>query len=719
MADEEKNSIKKTVNDTLKSAGAFGGWAATFGGWLFTSLLVILGIFGFLGVLFGAFGCIEAIPVIGSPEGAELGCAANAAMRILQIGGFVLAFTATAADFGLNRFVFNMETYIGQGSGIGNSIQLTWIIMRDVVNLTFIGGLIWASISLILQTGQQVGKLVVGIIIAALLVNFSYFFAGVVIDASNFVTRIIYHEAIFSEGDVWGFGDPGTPDKYLMTEKFMNATQLGSINDFDNVQDFVEATKGGGWALLIFSLFGLALFATAAWVFTSIFSLMVGRFITIVILLITSPVGILRFTNIPVVSEWGKWWWDALMSQAIFPPVLFFLLAVSFKVIDTMNANLTDRTNGSFTSLLSTTTFDENTTNAVLQQNLEIFFSYAVAIGLMYASMKISTNIAKQIATNPPTTGTIYENLSYKKAVSGAMGLAKGGIGALGALGNLPTLPFTNQDGRYRNLGEQLFRADVLRFNIIDPALRAFDPLKRRDYELYVGRKDAYNNALTEYDAAVKKHGKNSVEAQEALATAVEKYKLLKETERNEIDNLELDSRKKKGTEESHQEVQKNASEGLYVASSRIQRSQPVADPETAKKLATIDRTLKSNDKLESARDALAIQQEVQELLQNQASARAMLEMVRASQHGVSVLTPEILTHENMKPHITIGDLTVIANDKTVSDGDFDRIADAVSDNVHEAFRASPAAKLRKERSPRGSGKTASKDQAEPEESVT
>lgn len=710
MANDDTSIVERAKSSTPNvPSGIFNwAWARSTGSWLVWTLVVVAIVFVSIGGLFGLFGCFEAIPFpgAGDKQAKEIGCAANAAMRIFQIGGFMLGFTATMADFTLNRFIFRMGEYIGEGSGIGFGIKTGWEVVRNLTNLAFIGGLIWAAISLILQTGQQVGKLVVQIIIAALLVNFSYFFAGVVIDASNTATQIVYREAIYEEGDVYGLGTPGEPDKHpILTTKFMNATRLSSVYDFQNFKNYVTVTREVGWSLLILSAIGLGLFAATAWAFLTISVLFLNRFITIIILLITSPVGVLRFSGIPTVNEWGKWWWSALFSQAIFPPVFFIMLALSFKIIETMNqavAAAAGGTPGSFTDLVfSPEASTINAAASTYDAMLGIYASFAIAIGLIYASVKVSTNIAKQIPTSPPTTAAIYD--FRKTAIPALVKGVTGGAQLVAGIGKLPALFDSNR--MYRNLGDQLFRGNILRDNILGPLQRQFDPVAGRDFEVSRGRIKAYYDALNTYLAAVEKYGKNSTQAQDAFGDAIEKYQLLKEPERNEVDNIDMQKRSSEDpeAENAHRQIKRNASENVALVRNRVTQAQVQApqDSKTQDTLKEIDRDIRESDTREAARDKLVERQALLDMAQEKEAAAALLQVARNSRFGVSVLPMPFLTHENVRPHLTMSDLAIIASDEKISNDDFNKIADVVGDAVHDEFVASPAAKMRPERKPR------------------
>ena len=57
-------------------------------------------------------------------------------------------------------------------------------------------------------------------------------------------------------------------------------------------------------------------------VFLSAIALLIGRFVSLIFILITSPIGIAG-TAIPGIAKYAKEWWSILFAQAFFAPVYF------------------------------------------------------------------------------------------------------------------------------------------------------------------------------------------------------------------------------------------------------------------------------------------------------------------------------------------------------------------------------------------------------------
>ena len=334
---------------------------------------------------------------------------------ILQVALFFVGITGLLLDWVVTNFVVGMGAAIGNASKIGAVIALGWATIRDLANIVFIAGLIYVSISMILQLGANHGKTIAHIIIAAVLVNFSYFFAGLIVDASNIVSRDIYATTIStgsspSQGGSIATSGSGT-DSAVATGQtvsnsggipglFMQKTKLASIFNKDVIDS--SATDSVDLSLILVEVLGILLCAATAWVFFNMAKLLAIRFVVIVILLILSPIGIVGLAGIGTVGTWGKQWWDAMWSQAIFPPVFFLLVGISYKIIDAILASGTfSSSNGTLADVIVAT----RQGGSAQIGTVAVFF---LAIAFMWISLHIANSIANQEAPSLPSTKLLF-----------------------------------------------------------------------------------------------------------------------------------------------------------------------------------------------------------------------------------------------------------------------------------------------------------------------
>ncbi len=389
---------------------------------LFSSSLVLTLIVTFLPAIFaligGIAGCFGSGLEASLPGGESAidACYAGFAAVGLGISGFFLGLAGTLFDFMVFMFVTSLSSLLSQTSLLGEAIGIGWRVFRDIANLAFIAGLVWASIAMILQAGtgtNKPGPLIIKILIAALLVNFSYFFGAVIIDASNFVSKKVYEEAILiGEPTTSIIGNPlaGGVNNFIdqapITERFMAATGLGSLENFRNGGGL--STVEGSQPLLI-AFLTIFLFSVATGVFFTAGLLLLGRVAVIIVLLVTSPVGVLYFTGLPVVSGWGKQWWKTLQDQALFPPIFLILTAINLKIIEALASS-----SGNVGDFIQLITQSNSVPDIFSILNRIVIF--ALASLLIKMSLDVAKNMAQGIEVTLPTAKGIYK---YPIAIGG------------------------------------------------------------------------------------------------------------------------------------------------------------------------------------------------------------------------------------------------------------------------------------------------------------
>ena len=237
---------------------------------------------------------------------------------------FVSWFTGLAGmflNFVLKYTIIDMSAHINGGlSYDGTQIQaltginVAWKVVRDLINIVFIFLLVYEGIKMIIGLSDinKIRKFVSMIVLASLLVNFSLFFTKVLIDASNIVTISIYQSILGSEANKEDSG---------LSNPIMNALGLQSI--FDNKGTMPSVTDGVG-AILIFGVGTILILLIAAFVFYAIAIIFVIRYITLIVLLMLSPVAYMGMA-LPFLKKYADEWWDALNSQLLFAPIYMIM----------------------------------------------------------------------------------------------------------------------------------------------------------------------------------------------------------------------------------------------------------------------------------------------------------------------------------------------------------------------------------------------------------
>lgn len=326
--------------------------------------------------------------------------------RILYLGGLML-------DSSLRYFVFEMGTFVR--GGVGGAIEQGWTVIRDIINLTFVFGLIYAGLMTIIKGEGQTQKMLVAIILGALMINFSMYFAKIIIDITNVATFEIYNQMTTGSNPnslEWG-----------ISGLFMDKLGLLTLMDGSEVK-FVETVKSGG---ITFSILVSIFFLITFLVFIAGAILVTIRFIALLILLIFAPIAFAP-AFLPYVGGLSKEWWDKLIANALFAPA--FMLMVWFSV-NILKAS----------TLTSAGTLASNLVNAPLSTEVSVsstavgatgaaLINFVLAIGLMIGSLIV----AKKIGALGASTAVAWGNSTRKWAVNN-MVKRPAGAAARGSVG--------------------------------------------------------------------------------------------------------------------------------------------------------------------------------------------------------------------------------------------------------------------------------------------
>jgi hypothetical protein len=286
------------------------------------------------------------------------------------------------------------------GSPIGDGIEFGWIIFRDILNIGIIFLLMFHAIKIILNREDQIDSgLIIKIILAGLLTNFSLFFIRVFIDISNIfiitiysnITKLISPDLTIGENITTHFG----------------AARLMDPNKW------VGFNLQGGIKMLVIVYVSIALQIVSIYVFIQAIIVLATRVLVLVILMITSPIIFLGpvFKDIKELKKLNDDWWKELISQMIALPVFLIFLLVMVAIMN------------------SSTFVDKMVTMFKSDKiNLADYFLPLMVMGILYAaSVFIKTQSSKwgQAVIDTVKSGAMA-------ALAGTAALATGGA-ALGA----------------------------------------------------------------------------------------------------------------------------------------------------------------------------------------------------------------------------------------------------------------------------------------------
>lgn len=340
---------------------------------------------------------------------------------ILALANFLLGIAGTLLNWVVVKTVFQFGNTIGNSPGV----LIAWGIFRDIGNLILLFGFIFMGIATILNTNTFSAKRALpSLIIFAVLMNFSLFAAEAIIDGTNAVTSVMYAQANTdaclggsSEGPVQAQGSGSQIDNGgsgSLSDCAINYGLAGHIMQSTGLSTMWQTN--GSFSAEFFTYVGLALFATIGAVVMIAASIMlVIRLVVLTFVMVAAPIGFAGFA-IPPMRGFAKQWWDKLISQAIFAPVLFLLILVSLKITDSFSGSYGDR----------------GLAGALTQPNasvMGIVMIFVIVIGFLVASLMAARSLGAQgasFAINTATRGVrgVYGGIG---GVAGRNTIGKGG----------------------------------------------------------------------------------------------------------------------------------------------------------------------------------------------------------------------------------------------------------------------------------------------------
>ena len=239
----------------------------------------------------------------------------------------ITALAGTLLNFAVYYLVINMGTIVD--NSLGEVINKTWTIIRDLLNIGFIFALIYIGFLVIYDAGSNSAKkLLAPLIIAALLINFSLFFTKVLIDISN-VAAIEIYQAMPSVDNPRVANQDGESSEINANYGISGyAAERMGITDVV-VQGAIEKDTGASIAYFFSSLIFLAI---AFVVFIAGAVLLVIRFVALIFIMIFSP---LLFAGMifPKAQSITSQWISYALRYAFFAPAYFLMLYISFRIL--------------------------------------------------------------------------------------------------------------------------------------------------------------------------------------------------------------------------------------------------------------------------------------------------------------------------------------------------------------------------------------------------
>ena len=381
---------------------------------------------------------------IGFGTGTLMGCVAQGSFMILGLAAWVLWVAAVLFNFAI-PYTLNMATFLKDVP----IVALGWTTFRDLANIFFIFIVLYIAISTIIgNEGFGFKKLLGKVIVGAVLINFSLFFTQAMIDVSNIFTLEFYNKITQTDGaqaavagKSTGTTAPGAAASKLdsgISASLVNALGLDTIWNIGKSDAGSTGAKGidpnknaaslglNATNLLIASLGGTILVLITAFIFFAAVIMFLARAVTLIFLMILSPIAFLG-NVLPAIGKYTGEWWSKLFNNLLFAPAYMALLYLVISII--ADPNKFKGIMGEKGSFVSVFAGDSNMIGAVM--------TFVVLNMMMFACLIIASKFGVAGSKWAEKAGSSFAGgaaMMFSGAGLGA-GIARTGLGFVGDAG--------------------------------------------------------------------------------------------------------------------------------------------------------------------------------------------------------------------------------------------------------------------------------------------
>jgi hypothetical protein len=290
--------------------------------------------------------CIQLNGVTSAPTINYDVCASNIANKVMQGAAWILWACAWVFDLTI-AFSMNIRTLVDPQQGLAVVTQ-AWQVLRDLANLCLMFVLLYIAFSTILQlSGFSTKRMLITTIIVAILMNFSFLFASVVIDFSNELATFFYNsinpstsqtvnnQAVTILGNIPTKGISGIFIQGLGIISVYDAGNQGSTGAVDSSgqNNFVQntVTSQGGpsnispWNIVIVGLGGSVLMLVTSFVLLAAAVLFLIRVVVLIGVLMFSAIAIASYA-LPQTKKIFDVWLNYLLKYAFFAPAYLLMM---------------------------------------------------------------------------------------------------------------------------------------------------------------------------------------------------------------------------------------------------------------------------------------------------------------------------------------------------------------------------------------------------------
>lgn len=403
---------------------------------------------------------------------------------ILRVAGWFISLT-----FWILKFVIEVSGY--NGFIDSPAVTVGWVMVRDVTNMFFVVVLLIISFGTILGLEQyEYKKLLVKLLIAAVIVNFSRIICGIIIDVAQ-VVMITFVNGIAATADA-------------------NLVNMFKVENITKLNGNAGALKVGLAETFLAAVAAITFASMMMMTMLTFLFLLMARMVTLWILIVLSPFAFI-LNVLPQTQKYAGQWWTEFGGNVVAGPIIAFFLWLSFVTVGAGNAHQTIADNNVVSEQNKIGVKDnEEATGITNIMTWADMANFAIAIGMLLAGAKMAQQLGAAGGAMMGKAGEFGKKVAMIASGATAARWAARGVGAgakkAGKWG-LMKMPFVGGEA-WKRRGQTIAGAVGIGWGKIkekrNEAAKALERSGKRRQELKSQLK-AGKITQSEFDAAIKK----------------------------------------------------------------------------------------------------------------------------------------------------------------------------------------------------------------------
>ncbi len=264
----------------------------------------------------------------------------------LSVASWFVALTGMLLNVSIN-ITMHMKDFVNSTPAIYD----VWKTIRDISGMFIIFILLYAAIRMILGQDAKLGNTIKNIVIAGVLINFSFFVTALLIDTSNVVSLQLYRAITPGQPDIGQliaannstgamsaivgklFDDGG------LSAIFMQSLQIQSVFNPKNINLGANSSNSNGatpFKIILIGVTGIVIMLVAGLSFLFASLAFIVRLVLLLLLLAFSPIWFVAGI-IPQLKEYADEWKKILIGQLTFMPAYLLMMYAALLILTKSN----------------------------------------------------------------------------------------------------------------------------------------------------------------------------------------------------------------------------------------------------------------------------------------------------------------------------------------------------------------------------------------------